>query len=535
MKSLFLSIFFLFINLTTVSAEPDELLRIFIDDFSGGQNSYDLPSVIHPSQSVSCLNVELSRKGQLSMRKGVTLFAQDLSDTAWTGIGRFTLPNNDYLVAASGGSVIRSTSAASWVEVNAGSSLSIGYNTEFIQCDNFLAILNGVDYPAWYDGTTFYQGAEGTSSPPVVKYGAWFKNYLFVANGSTEKDWVWFSNNLEPTIFTATDVFKVNSGDGQEVIALKPFKNNELIIYKERSVWVLDLTGSTPLTNWTLQPILKDIGLAAPRTVVNISNDQWFLSSEPIAVRSLARTEFDKIKTGLISKNIQDIFDGSGDEVINRTHINKAAAIFYDNQYLLSLPTDNSVINNTVLVFDLITNAWYLIKGWYVEDWKEFDNKLYFIDSTDGRVLQAFYGNFDQVSGPVVTNTDATGTTVRPIVFHYESKAYNFDVPELYKLLTGLEVTADTTGDHDLKVYINLDGGGWQYVGAMNLSGTATSLPEDLPFTIYSNKQVRYMFPLQKYGEAREIQIGFDKSVSDETVELRSYSIFGKTRKWRME
>ncbi|KKL04047.1 hypothetical protein LCGC14_2619990, partial [marine sediment metagenome] len=210
-----------------------------INDFSGGMNSFDLPNLIGANQGVDVRNVAINRKGRMSKRKGINLFAQDLGDSNWTGIGRFTPDaTSDFLIGASGFTIQRATSAASWLEVNISKPLTTGQNTEFIQADKLLFILNGIDFPAWYDGTTFNLGQASdsptttTASSEIAKYGAWFKNYLFVTNGAIEKDWVWFSNNLEPLKYTATDVFKVNTGDGQEVLALKPFKLNEMIIYK---------------------------------------------------------------------------------------------------------------------------------------------------------------------------------------------------------------------------------------------------------------------------------------------------------------
>ncbi len=537
---------------TSVSAqETSALFRIHINDFSAGQNSFDLPETIKANQGVSVRNVVLNRKGRLSKRKGNDLFAQDLSDTRWTGIGRFT-PNtaDDFLMTASGTFVLRSTSAASWVVVNPSDELSNQKNTEFVQADKKVFILNGVDFLAWYDGTTFFKSTAASDSPttaftssPIAKYGAWFKNFLFTSNGAIEKDWVWFSNNLEPDVFTVTDVFKVNTGDGQEVQHLRPFKLNEMIIYKERSVWLLDITGTTPLVDWSLQPILEDIGLIAPRSVAPVGNDQWFLSSEPIGIRSLVRTNLDKIKTSLISQPIQDIFDGTGEtnDVINKTHISKSAAIFFDNKYLLAYPAGTSIVNNHVVVLDAITSAWYLITGWFVEDWEVFDNNLYFIDSTDGRVLRSFIGNNDIASGPIVTPIDEQGNiiasnpAVRGVDFHFESKSFDFESPELFKLPDGLEVVTESSGDFTMEVFINLDGGGFQSIGTMSLAGQSSNLPENLPFTLSSEKLARKTFQINRYGEFKEIQIGFDQSASDEMVELRSFSIFGKKRPFRKQ
>ena len=525
----------LFLIATSVFAQ-DELLRIHINDFSKGQNSFDLPDIIPANAGVSVKNAIINRRGRLGKRRGVSLFAQDLSDTAWTGIGRFTPDaTSDFLMTASGGTILRSSTAASWVTVNPTSPMTVGINTEFIQADKLLLALNGTDRPSWYDGVTYTEGEDIDASPPITKYGAWVRNYLFLANGSIEHDWVWFSNNLQPLKFTDGDVFKVNTGDGQEIQYLKPFKSNELIIYKERSVWVLNLTGITPLIDWTLQPILEDIGLIAPRSVATVGNDQWFLSSEPIGVRSLIRTDLDKIKTSLISQPVQDLFDGTGNtsDVINRTKIDEAASVFFDNKFLLAYPGGTSLFNNRVLIFDAIPSAWYLITNWFVEDWQIFDNKLYFIDSSDGRVLRAFDGNNDQASGPVVTIAAASGPTTRGVGLHYESKEYDFESPELFKYQADLEVAAESTGDYTMEVFINLDGGGWRSIGTMSLEGDSTNLPINLPFTFSTEKIARKTFKLQKYGEFKKIQAGFDQDASDENVKVRSYTIFGKKRPFR--
>lgn len=539
----------LFILIFALSSFAEEgLYKIYIDDFSGGQNSFDIS--ISANQGVLVKNAVINRRGRLSKRNGVEIFGSgntvgtglgDLSNTAFTGIGRFTpTATNDYLITASGEYVQRSTSAASWESVNTANQLSSGYDTEFIQCNKLLITLNGVDRPPYYDGVTWTAGVDIDASPPIAKYGCWFKNYLFLAHGSVEKDWVWYSENLYPIRFTATDVFKVNTGDGQAIQALKPFKLNELIIYKERSVWLLDISA-TSISSSTLQPIIEDIGLIAPRSVASVGNDQWFLSSEPIGVRSLIRTDLDKIKTSLISQPIQDIFDGSGSTVINETHIDKAAAIFFDNKYLLAVASGDSTVNDLVLVYDAIANGWYQITGWYVADWEIFDNNLYFIDSTDGRVLRAFYRNNDIASGPIATSVNEHGSfiasseQVQGVEWHYESKEFDFDSPELFKTPDALEVICESSGDYTQTVYIQLDRGGWQELGTMSLAGESTNLPQDLPFTLSSEKLAREVFDLTGYGDFRKIQVGFDQDASDEMVELRDYTIFGKKRKWRKE
>ena len=57
----------------------------------------------------------------------------------------------------------------------------------------------------------------------------------------------------------------------------------------------------------------------------------------------------------------------------------------------------------------------------------------------------------------------------------------------------------------------------------------------NLPFDLSSEKLARKTFQIKRYGEFREIQVGFDQSASDEMVEIRSFSIFGKKRPFRRQ
>lgn len=514
----------------------DELSKVRINLFDGGQNSYDFPNIINANQGVLVQNASINRKGQLSKRKGQELFESDLSNTAWTGLGIFNPdPNTQYILAASGTSVIRSdTTPASWSIVSSDYSLTPSKNTEFMQANDLFFVLNGTDNTAAYNGTEWDPGSSSTASPPIATTAAWLRNYAFYAGNPTYPDWVYFSNNLNPRLLTVTDLFKVNTGDGQKIVRLESFKLNELIIYKQKSIYTLDITGATPLTNWTLQPVSTAIGCAALRSVVNLGNDHWFLSSEPFAVRSLLRTSFDKLMIDMVSQPIQDIFDGTGTRVINKTVINKACAIFFDNKYILAIPTGTFTYNDFVVVYDFIAKAWYTIDGWYPAAWIVFNNNLYYIDATDGRALKCFGSYYSDVaSGPRVTTYQETPAT--PITFDYRSKNIDFDNPENYKMPDALEVEFGSTGDYTASVYIEIDDRGWQSVGTVNLQSTSPTLPADLPIVLSSDGIVKNTFQIQKFNEFKKIKVRVVQAGAEQQCQLRGYTLFSTVKKWRRE
>ncbi len=526
---------------TSVALAQQNLMKVRINDFTGGMNSNSLADILEPNQGASLVNISLDRKGKLIKRKGQALFNKDVDvhdvlTVPFRGIGRFDPDaNTSYLMMASGTNIYRSLStSSSWTYASPTSILTAGQDTEFVQANNLLFVLNGYDRTGWYTGNEFSRSATYPSSPPSAETGAWLRNYLFLAGATTNNDWVYFSNNLEPWQFDSGDIIPVSTGDGQKIQKLLPYRLNELIIYKERSVFVLDITGTTPLSDWTVQPISTVIGTIAPRSVVSLGNDQWFLSSEPIAVRSLIRTEYDKILVNRVSEPIQDILDGVGTYKLNTTHVNKAAAVLFNNKYILAIPEGTSTVNNFCLVYDFAYKAWYVIKGWFPASWQVFNNNLYYIDALDGRVIECFTGTMgDFPKGP--SFIDSASDPSAAIEFAYVSRALDFDNPENYKMSDAIEVEFDPTGDYEASVYFNVDNEGWNNLGVAELEGQSTTLSITLPTVLANSGVARKTFQTQEYGEFKKCQIMVYNNASIETVTLQRITAFGDVKQWRRE
>lgn len=536
MKKILVSIISLFLC-SNVYAQQN-FTKVRIQDFSGGQFSNAAAHAIELNQGELMQNVVINSPGRISKRKGQALFNADVGSIAFTGIGRFDPDSSTtFLTAASGVNVLRSTpSDSSWTIINPGDNQTANQDTEFTQANKLLFVYNGEDETGWYDGSTFTRSTGAATSPPTATTAAWLRNFLFLGGNDVNEDWVYFSNNLQPEVFTADDLFRVNTGDGQKVVKLETFKLNELIIYKERSVYVLDITGTTPLTDWTLQPITRSVGTLSPRSVINLGNDQWFLSSAPIAVRSLSRTSFDKILVNTISQPIQDILDGTGDFILNKAQVEKAAAVLFDNKYILAIAVDSSSVNNLTLVYDFLSNSWNLITGWFPAAWQTWNKSLYYIDANDGRVIECFTSG--KADFGTVAN-GASGPTVA-IDFDYKSPGIEFENPENFKQLDAIELKFVTTGTHDAVLSINLDNDGFTEVGTISLDGDAITLPVALPFTLTSGGVAQKTFQLQRYGEFKEMQFRVEQegTVTDNVGQdaiLERATLFGRIKPWRRE
>src|SRR3990167_2699660 len=508
--------------------QTSEIQKIRVSDFSGCQNSKTFFDKLEANQGTIVKNADISSKGQAITRAGQELFLKDVGSSAFTGLGAYYVDSTtSYITVASGTTVARSSST-DWVQIST-SSMGSGFDTGFIQANNLLFVFNGSANTAWWDGSVWNAGGTWAStSPPVATTSAWLANYLFLAGDPVNPDWVYFSANLIPQSFPTLNIRKINTGDGQAVKKIVPFRLSELIVFKERSTFDLDISGDPSTTGFTVTPISKDVGTPAPRSVVFLGNDIWFLSSPPYAIRSLQRTQFDKILVDIMSKPIQDIFDGTGDTTLNVTHVGKAAAILYENKYILAIPTAASSVNNFVVVYDFLTNSWWTIDGWYPKDWLVKDNVLYYTDANDGRVVECFTGT----EGDFGTAANgASGPTVG-IAFEYATRGIDFGYPENYKNLDSIGLEFFPTGNYNATVSINIDNGGWQTIGTVNLLGNALTLPFTLPATLQSEGLTLKLIQAQQYGKFKRIQVKVEQEDVDQVVKLQAINVYGRVRPW---
>ncbi len=532
----------------SVPAYPqiENFLKVKVIDYSGGQVSKSYADQLQNNQGALIQNAIVNVKGQIASRLGQGLFNQDLNTTAFDGFGRFDLESGggttSYMIVASAPSVISSLSnSTSWSVINSGHPITTGHNVEFVQANNQIFMLNGFDNTAWWDGSTWTVGGTypGSASPPTATTGAWLGNYLFLAGNSTNQDTLYVSDNLAPTSFQGNQIIKIQSGDGQPIKRIVNYRTGDLIIYKERAIYDLNITGVNaactpqPICAWSYTPVTQDVGTLSPRSVVSLGNDQWFLSSSPFGIRSVIRSQFDKTFVNLVSQPIQDIFDGTNIDgtILNTEQVSKAAAVYYDNKYIIAIPVTGSSVNNLVLVYDFITQSWYEITGWYPTEWLVYNYNLYYIDANDGRVVQCFTGT----TGDIGTVIPAASTPTVGVNFNYISKIFDFDNADNYKSLDSIQLEFNPTGNYNATINVNLDNTGWQLAGTIPLTSNAVTLPVSLPFTLSSPGLTYATLQLTKFGNFKKIQVQVQIQGVSQQIILQKVTIFSRLAPWRRE
>src|SRR3990167_3699900 len=266
-----------------------------------------------------------------------TFAADDVEMKAILGMTRFAVGSTyDNIIRVKDTQVQElNANYLTWDNITGLTTLTTGLTTNFVQGLDKLFILNGTDNVFSIDSSLTVTDEGNTNTDfPKTTIAEWAANNRMFASGSLTqslRDIVYFSDALDPQTWNRTsNLFKVRSGGGGKVTGLKMFKEFELIIYKTDSIFVLNMDGTTPLTDWDLKPLSVVIGCPATRTIQDIGNDQIYLAND--GVRLLSRTTFDKLRVGIISSPIQDIIDA-----INQDSIQNSVGFFENGLYILGI------------------------------------------------------------------------------------------------------------------------------------------------------------------------------------------------------
>lgn len=372
-------------------------------------------------------------------------------------------------------------------------------------------------------------GASG--NPPKCSFGAWAQNNRMFLSGhltAALRDYVWFSDTLDPHTWDTTlgtgNFFRVKSGGGGKVTWIQPFKLNELIIYKEDSIWVLDMTGTTPLSDWSLQPLNTKIGCGAGKTVKDVGNDQIFLDNEGF-VRLLSRTSFDKLKTSVISGPVQDILD-----TINIDAISKANAEIIDDKYYLAIPTGAQTECDTVLIWDsqaavasgVPNGGWTVLPSgtWYAKcmcTYEFGDNQLSLVVG-DGRAVSLVYQHD--------LNTD-NGTAITMQIAGPQHDAGNRGTDKIWGPLF---CVAEAGEDDTIELFADIDSKGWLSLGTFSLAGEIPRLPIDLQFDLGGASKSSNMFHVKYLGRGKTCRIMAEHKTYNVNVQFNEYELYWEER-----
>ena len=187
----------------------------------------------------------------------------------------------------------------------------------------------------------------------------------------TDSNTIRVSHYLHDDAWSALDMFSINDGSSDRLVALAPWTLNEFVIFMRNSIFYASVgvganAGNDQATedNSYIKSLATDVGCIAGGSIVQAGGGILFLSDNGVymlnpsgaAGQGSANTPEGMRLLTLsepLSAPISDVI-----ERINYNYVSKAVGVYFENRYYLAVPLDSSTVNNAVLVYNFINKAW---------------------------------------------------------------------------------------------------------------------------------------------------------------------------------
>ncbi|RME72402.1 MAG: hypothetical protein D6781_02275 [Verrucomicrobia bacterium] len=317
--------------------------------FAGGQVSAVRRNRLGGEQCPRLVNVMLSPTGVAKTRRGVETIGPETADDTKPidGLAFFAVSGQQQLVRVRDGKVeTDSTGVGVWQQVP-GWTPSLNTPCAIVQgLDKLYFAQVGHNMHSW-DGTTMTDMGTGSPNPPQVKLLRWHTNRLIGAGDPSAPDTIYFSNILDGAVWNYTSqALRVGAGDGDPIVSMVPWTGNLLAVFKQRSIWVVEIDPSQTVAEMTIRMVTDRIGCAAARSAVLVGGDVWFLASDN-TVRSLERIfegQDSAVAPTPLSQPVQDEL-----EDLDPWYRFEAAAVYYQGRYLLAVRPKDQLRQSRVL------------------------------------------------------------------------------------------------------------------------------------------------------------------------------------------
>jgi len=376
-----------------------------------------------------------------------------------------------------------------------------------------------VDTSGVIDSVTITNGGSGYTSLPTI-----VPSHAGDGNASITPAY--------ETTFGGTSNLPFKVGLGDPVTGLASWVGFNVVVFCKNSCYVVD-AGGTPAANgtapktsdFTIRTISATTGCVSHGSIAQVGEDLFFLSRT--GVRSIRRTMEENMvasDVGVISYPIQDVIDQ-----INWAAVENATSVFWNNRYLLSVPTGVSTINNTTIVYNTNTQSWMGVWNGdvtvtsgvpsstinpYQYAVTQFSGGKPYLISLDkvGNPLQ--YRDFVENKNLVDTDfQDKLVTTYKDTGWEALTRAFTFNEQTTSKDAEFAEFEFDRS-NAVIDIGVILDGAEQTDNLADELdTGTGElRLSFTLPSTLGSGLLTRFRYSMTQYPEFRELQFKFQQS-----------------------
>ena len=220
----------------------------------------------------------------------------------------------------------------------------------------------------WDGASTIAVPGVGTHTNfPNSRHGIYYGNRHIV---QTDSNTIRVSHYLEDNAWSALDMFNINDGSSDRLIALAPWTLNEFVIFMRNSIFYAAVgvganAGNDAATEADsyIKSLASDVGCVAKGSIVQAGGGILFLSDNGVYMLNPAGAGTGSTNTpeGMRLLTIAEPLSAPINDIIariNYNYVDRAVATYWDNRYYLSVPLDESTRNNVTLVYNFVNKAW---------------------------------------------------------------------------------------------------------------------------------------------------------------------------------
>ena len=335
--------------------------------FGSGLNLSAAVDTVAESEAIDALNVIFTTKDAVQQRWGFAKLSAVEGTNRYDSLTPFyKADGTKQLMAGAGNRLEALNSSGTIIASSVGPTASPHYFQRFGgPTAEHLYIANGADTVRRWDGAAFstpvYTGVTptgrflGLSSADNRLVSARFSGSAAGNNPSTVR----FSDEGNPTSFTATSYVDLTPGDGEEIMGVAYWRN-QVFVFKSTKFFVF--YGNSPDdaggVDFNYRPVEVGVGLAASRALAVTDHGVYFMDRAGIYLT----TGTDATPVGA---NVEPIFHGGSSVyyqggTLNHAAISACAMTYHDERLWFSFPAGTSTVNNRNLVFSPAEKWWSL-------------------------------------------------------------------------------------------------------------------------------------------------------------------------------
>ena len=364
-------------------------------------------------------NIDFDEGGVVRKRPGFISVGTGLLN-ATNGMGIYKNGVTSTLMVSDGGT-IKQYNGTNWTALPGAVTVDPTASVFMTSVDKKLYTWDGINGGKVWDGTAFTQ--PGTM--PKGKFSVIYKDYHIVSGVDGQENRIYISGVKEPSRFTRlsppTDTSKidlskpaevpgatvftgdqspnaidVNRYDGDKITGFGFFQD-ALVIFKENSIYQMSFNDSNiPV----VQRVTDAYGCVAHGSICTVENDTYFLSRVGVFVLGNEPNFYASIRTNELSSRIKSTI-----ETITEASYNYIRSIYWENRYILSVPSNNTK-NNLLIIYDKRFYAWTLWRGINASGLAVYTDsqnrrQLVFSGSTTPTLNQFTWGLYNDNGAPI--------------------------------------------------------------------------------------------------------------------------------------